>query len=182
MDKVVKIVIIGNSCVGKSCFLLNYIDGDFSHSFISTIGIDFKIKTVMRNGINYRLQIWDTAGQERFNTITKSYYRGSMAAIVMYSVTDLNSYKSLSDWIDTFKRMVQSDKIPIAIVANKVDLHSLTPSIECVQKEFPDERVFTVSVKDSVGIDDVMEYLISRLEFFEHDPLITTRETKKCSC
>ena len=74
--------------MGKSCVLVRFVDDKFNPSFITTIGIDFKIKTVDINGKKIKLQLWDTAGQERFRTITTAYYRGAMGIILVYDVTD----------------------------------------------------------------------------------------------
>ncbi|XLS56830.1 hypothetical protein HN51_006585 [Arachis hypogaea] len=80
--------------VGKSCLLLRFSDGSFTTSFISTIGIDFKIRTIELDGKRIKLQIWDTAGQERFRTITTAYYHGAMAILLVYDVTDEASFNS----------------------------------------------------------------------------------------
>uniref|UniRef100_A0A673CLC0 small monomeric GTPase n=1 Tax=Sphaeramia orbicularis TaxID=375764 RepID=A0A673CLC0_9TELE len=80
-DLLFKLLLIGDSGVGKTCVLFRFSDDAFNTTFISTIGIDFKIKTVELQGKKIKLQIWDTAGQERFHTITTSYYRGAMAAV-----------------------------------------------------------------------------------------------------
>ncbi|MBA0696997.1 hypothetical protein Goari_003510, partial [Gossypium aridum] len=78
--------------VGKSCLLLRFSDGSFTTSFITTIGIDFKIRTIELDGKRIKLQIWDTAGQERFRTITTAYYRGAMGILLVYDVTDESSF------------------------------------------------------------------------------------------
>nr|GMD01348.1 ras-related protein RABE1c isoform X1 [Ipomoea batatas] len=86
------------SGVGKSCLLLRFSDGSFTTSFITTIGIDFKIRTIELDGKRIKLQIWDTAGQERFRTITTAYYRGAMGILLVYDVTDESSFNSNSTY------------------------------------------------------------------------------------
>lgn len=91
----IKLLLIGDSGVGKSCCLLRFSEDSFTPSFITTIGIDFKIRTIELDGKRVKLQIWDTAGQERFRTITTAYYRGAMGILLVYDVTDERSFNSL---------------------------------------------------------------------------------------
>eukprot|EP01105_Mastigella_eilhardi_P012336 TRINITY_DN2827_c0_g1_i2.p1 TRINITY_DN2827_c0_g1~~TRINITY_DN2827_c0_g1_i2.p1 ORF type:complete len:177 (-),score=29.52 TRINITY_DN2827_c0_g1_i2:437-967(-) len=93
-DHLIKLLLIGDSGVGKSCLLLRFSDDSFTPSFITTIGIDFKIRTLELDGKRIKLQIWDTAGQERFRTITTAYYRGAMGILLVYDVTDEKSFSS----------------------------------------------------------------------------------------
>jgi small GTP-binding protein len=88
------LLLIGDSGVGKSCCLLRFSEDSFTPSFITTIGIDFKIRTIELDGKRVKLQIWDTAGQERFRTITTAYYRGAMGILLVYDVTDERSFQS----------------------------------------------------------------------------------------
>lgn len=90
----IKLLLIGDSGVGKSCCLLRFSEDSFTPSFITTIGIDFKIRTIELDGKRVKLQIWDTAGQERFRTITTAYYRGAMGILLVYDVTDERSFHS----------------------------------------------------------------------------------------
>mmetsp|Transcript_2761 Transcript_2761/g.3383 ORF Transcript_2761/g.3383 Transcript_2761/m.3383 type:complete len:118 (+) Transcript_2761:109-462(+) len=95
----VKLLLIGDTAVGKSSVLLRYADDQFSASFITTIGIDFKIKSIQMGDKKVKLQIWDTAGQERFKTITTAYYRGAMGIILVYNVANRNTFNNIKDWM-----------------------------------------------------------------------------------
>lgn len=122
-DYMFKLLIIGNSAVGKTSFLFRYADDSFTSAFVSTVGIDFKVKTVFRNEKRVKLQIWDTgnfiifllrfslflylswahrlyftAGQERYRTITTAYYRGAMGFILMYDISNEESFQAVQDW------------------------------------------------------------------------------------
>ncbi|XP_016349989.1 GTP-binding protein Rab-3D-like [Sinocyclocheilus anshuiensis] len=97
-DYMFKLLIIGNSSVGKTSFLFRYADDSFTSAFVSTVGIDFKVKTVYRNEKRVKLQIWDTAGQERYRTITTAYYRGAMGFLLMYDITNQESFYAVQDW------------------------------------------------------------------------------------
>lgn len=119
-DKAMKLLMVGDSGVGKSCLLLRFVDDKFNPSFITTIGIDFKIKTIELNGAKIKLQIWDTAGQERFRTITTAYYRGAMGIIIVYDVCDQNSFDRVETWYKTVQQHAKDDA-QVIIVGNKCD-------------------------------------------------------------
>ena len=111
-DFLIKLLLIGDSGVGKSCCLLRFSEDSFTPSFITTIGIDFKIRTIELDGKRVKLQIWDTAGQERFRTITTAYYRGAMGILLVYDVTDERSFNSeliCADFLATGRRRLTSD-------------------------------------------------------------------------
>ncbi|CAN1230888.1 Ras-related protein RABE1c, partial [Linum grandiflorum] len=107
--------------VGKSCVLLRFSDGSFTTSFITTIGIDFKIRTIELDGKRIKLQIWDTAGQERFRTITTAYYRGAMGILLVYDVTDESSFNNIRNWIRNIEQHA-SDNVNKVLVGNKADM------------------------------------------------------------
>ncbi|GME94715.1 hypothetical protein B5S28_g321 [[Candida] boidinii] len=119
-DKTMKLLLVGDSGVGKSCLLLRFVDDKFNPSFITTIGIDFKIKTIEINGTKIKLQVWDTAGQERFRTITTAYYRGAMGIIIVYDVCDENSFESVKKWFQTVNQHAKDDA-QLFLVGNKAD-------------------------------------------------------------
>ena len=107
--------------MGKTCLLLRYANDSFSPTFITTIGIDFKIKNIELDGKRIKLQIWDTAGQERFRTITTSYFRGAQGILLVYDVTDRGSFNSIRNWVSQIHQHadVHVNKI---LVGNKCDM------------------------------------------------------------
>jgi Ras-related protein Rab-1A len=121
-DYLFKVLIIGNSGVGKSCLLLRFAEDMFSDNYISTIGVDFKIRKLDVEGKSVKLQIWDTAGQERFRTITKSYYRGSNGIVVVYDITDRESFDQVQHWMSEIDAHASSDVCRL-LVGNKADLN-----------------------------------------------------------
>ena len=120
-DYLFKLIIIGDSGIGKSCLLNRFADDIFTDSYISTIGVDFKIRTIEVNGRLCKLQIWDTAGQERFRTITSSYYRGAHGIILVFDITNPESFANCEMWLTEVQRYA-TDQVKIILVGTKSDL------------------------------------------------------------
>mmetsp|Transcript_22207 Transcript_22207/g.35706 ORF Transcript_22207/g.35706 Transcript_22207/m.35706 type:complete len:203 (-) Transcript_22207:422-1030(-) len=120
-DHLFKLVIIGDAGVGKSSLLLRFTEDNFSTNYISTIGVDFRFRTLNIKQKIVKLQIWDTAGQERFRTITSAYYRGADGVILVYDVTSDESFKHVEDWLEQVNKYASEDTAKL-IVGNKADL------------------------------------------------------------
>ncbi|GMH67044.1 hypothetical protein TL16_g04576 [Triparma laevis f. inornata] len=120
-DHLVKLLLIGDSGVGKSCLLLRFADSTFTSAYITTIGIDFKIKNVEVGGKRVKLQVWDTAGQERFRTITKAYYKGAQGILMVFDVSNEDSFVNVTNWMEQIKDNA-SLGVKIILLANKVDV------------------------------------------------------------
>lgn len=154
-DYLFKLLLIGDSGVGKSCLLLRFADNTYTESFISTIGVDFKIRTIDLDGKVIKLQIWDTAGQERFRTITSSYYRGAHGIIVVYDVTDIESFNNVKQWLHEIDRYA-SENVNKLLVGNKNDLESKRVVQTDQAKEFADSlgiRFLETSAKNNVQVE-----------------------------
>jgi len=136
-DHLFKLLLIGDSGVGKSCLLLRFTDDTYTESYISTIGVDFKIRTIELDGKKIKLQIWDTAGQERFRTITSSYYRGAHGIIVVYDVTDQVSFNNVKQWLQEIDRYA-CESVNKLLVGNKCDLTTKKVVDTNTAKEFAD--------------------------------------------
>ncbi|KAG1714609.1 Ras-related protein Rab-10 [Nymphon striatum] len=120
-DLLFKLLLIGDSGVGKTCILFRFSDDAFNTTFISTIGIDFKIKTIELRGKKIKLQIWDTAGQERFHTITTSYYRGAMGIMLVYDITNPKTFDNIAKWLRNIDEHANED-VEKMILGNKCDV------------------------------------------------------------
>ena len=117
-----KYIIIGDAAVGKSNLLLRYAHGQFKDEYQLTIGVEFGAKNISINDKIYRIQIWDTAGQENFRSITRAYYKNSVCALVVYDITNRDSFNNISNWVEDCKN--QSPKtIFMVLVGNKSDLN-----------------------------------------------------------
>lgn len=122
-DYLFKYLLIGDSGVGKTSIMLRFVDDQFNSRFMSTIGIDFKIKIINIDNKKIKLQIWDTAGQEKFRTITNAYFRGAMGIIIVYDVTDRNSFNNIKTWLKSVEQHCDYN-IKIILLANKCDLEN----------------------------------------------------------
>ncbi|MED6273785.1 Ras- protein Rab-8B [Characodon lateralis] len=120
-DYLFKLLLIGDSGVGKTCLLFRFSEDSFNTTFISTIGIDFKIRTIELDGKRVKLQIWDTAGQERFRTITTAYYRGAMGIMLVYDISNEKSFDNIKNWIRNIEEHASSD-VEKMILGNKCDM------------------------------------------------------------
>ncbi|XP_069763484.1 ras-related protein Rab-18-like [Narcine bancroftii] len=116
-----KLLVIGESGVGKSSLLLRFTDGTFDSEIGSTIGVDFKVKAMKFDGNNVKLAIWDTAGQERFRTLTPSYYRGAQGVILVYDVTRRDTFLKLENWLNELDTYSTKHGIVKMLVGNKID-------------------------------------------------------------
>ncbi|XP_029937801.1 ras-related protein Rab-15-like [Myripristis murdjan] len=119
-DVLLRLMILGDSGVGKTCLLRRFTENEFHPSHISTIGVDFKMKTLEIDGIKVRVQIWDTAGQERYQTITKQYYRRAQGIILVYDVTNEPSFQHIVKWASDVDEYA-ADKVQRILVGNKSD-------------------------------------------------------------
>ncbi|KAM7134809.1 ras-related protein Rab-8A isoform 1-T1 [Macrochelys suwanniensis] len=121
-DYLFKLLLIGDSGVGKTCALFRFSEDAFNATFISTIGIDFKIRTIELDGKRIKLQIWDTAGQERFRTITTAYYRGAMGIMLVYDITNEKSFENIRNWVRNIEEHASPD-VEKMILGNKCDVN-----------------------------------------------------------
>ncbi|KAH8416826.1 hypothetical protein KR222_006450 [Zaprionus bogoriensis] len=155
-DHMFKLLIIGDSGVGKSSLLIRFSDDTFSGSYITTIGVDFKIRTVVIDGLRVKLQIWDTAGQERFRTITSTYYRGTHGVIVVYDVTNGDSFANVRRWLEEIRH--NCDVVNKVLVGNKNDDPDRKVVITEDAQRFARQmeiELFETSAKDNLNVEDM---------------------------
>lgn len=160
-DFLIKLLLIGDSGVGKSCLLLRFCDDAWTPSFITTIGIDFKIRTIELDGKRVKLQIWDTAGQERFRTITTAYYRGAMGILLVYDVTDERSFANVRTWHANVEQHA-SEGVSRILVANKSDWEEKRVVTTEQGQALADElgvRYVETSAKANAGVEEAFTLL-----------------------
>lgn len=165
----IKLLLLGDSGVGKSSLIMRWTLDAFSPSLVSTVGVNFKSKKIQHNGEFIQVQVWDTAGQEQFHKITTSYYKGAQGIMLVYDVADLKSLENVEYWIKNIKSHA-SDSVQVVLVGNKIDLRSTDPQKKCVDTERGKEIAmkfgvpfFEASAKDSSHVDEAFLTLVGHI-------------------
>jgi small GTP-binding protein len=164
-DLTLKILTVGESGVGKTCILLRYTDNKFIKNHLTTIGIDYKAKDISINNKSIKLKIWDTAGQERFRNITQQYYKNADGILLIYDVSDLNSFEKVRDWMKQIQSCTPNGTIAIVLVGNKCDVDNRSVSIE-EGKELAAEfniKYFETSALNNINVEDTFNYLAKEI-------------------
>ena len=178
-DYLFKLLLIGDSGVGKSCLLLRFSDDTYNDSYISTIGVDFKIRTIELEGKRIKLQIWDTAGQERFRTITSSYYRGAHGIIIVYDVTDTVSFDNVKQWLNEIQ-LYASEDVSRLLVGNKADVEGDLKEIETIEaQEYAETHDMTLIETSAKNGDNVESAFIELAKVIKHRLTSQTKQTEQ---
>jgi Ras-related protein Rab-1A len=166
-EYIFKIIIIGNSNVGKTSLINRFIDKTYNENYTATLGVDFFMKTIVVNQQTIKLQIWDTAGMEKYQSITSSYYKGAHACIIVYDITDRESFDSTEKWIESFYKFCnpEIEKI-ILLIGNKCDLSmNRKVSFEEAENFAVKNNLFyqESSAKDSINIEEIFQAIGMKL-------------------
>ena len=164
-DFLLKLVLVGDSGVGKSNLLLRWSKNDFTPDSTPTIGVEFATKTLQIDGKIVKVHVWDTAGQEQFRALTTAYYRGAVGALIVYDITSASSFESLNHWIDEVRENTPSD-ITCLLIGNKSDLNDM----RCVTTDegiaYGKEKKMTfmeTSAKDGFHTEEAFDTLIKSI-------------------
>ena len=160
-DHLFKILLIGNSAVGKSSLILQFVENSWNEIFVPTIGVDFKIKTLNIDDKRVKLQIWDTAGQERFKNITAAYYRGALGVMLVYDITDVETFKALNSWLIEIEKNANKNVVKL-LVGNKIDLEEQRKITYQQGSEFAESygmSFIETSVKNNANVNEAFEKL-----------------------
>ncbi|XP_002166359.1 uncharacterized protein LOC100214114 [Hydra vulgaris] len=164
-DFVFKIIIIGDSGVGKSCLLRRFADQSYTDNYINTIGVDFKVRTFEIYGKTVKLNIWDSAGQERFRTIVNTYYRGAHGICLVYDITNMESFTNLNDWLKDVSELAEKNAKKL-IIGTKLDLESQrcvkTDYVQAYSDQF-DIPFIETSSKEGRNVDDAFRQMTKLL-------------------
>ncbi|ELP92221.1 hypothetical protein EIN_117950 [Entamoeba invadens IP1] len=194
-DLLFKILVIGDSGVGKTSIMQRYCDLDFSSDYISTVGVDFKPKMLEVGEKRIKLQIWDTAGQERFMNITAAYFRNTTAVLIVYDVNNRVSLERVQMWYSEVKEKTGKNTPVTVIVGNKKegDVEPVVKITEAqeVGKKIGGVKVMECSAKEGVGITEIFDYVVEEvLKNMENVPpldderdvQLNNEQTKKGCC
>ena len=176
-----KVLLLGNSNVGKSSLFLRFVDDIWNDTFVPTIGVDFKIKTFEIDSKKIKMQIWDTAGQERFKNIIASYYRGAHGILLLYDVTDKDSFKNLSNWLIEIEKNASKNVLKV-LIGNKSDLEDKRLVSYNQGKEFADTyglKFIETSAKKNLNVNEAFETLGRELMSASADKKITSQKQNK---
>ena len=152
-----KILLLGDSGVGKSSIILRYIENNFSQNLMNSIGVDFKLKNIEVKGKKVKLQVWDTTGQERFRTITTSYYKGAQAIIVVFDITDRDSFEHVKNWMADVDKFAKEGVLRI-LSGNKCDLEHQRKVSKEEGKELASKygiQYIETSAKETTNIEEL---------------------------
>ena len=175
--------------MGKTCFLLRYTDDTFLDLHMATIGLDYRLKTMILDDHRIvKVQLWDTAGQDKFRAITRNYYKGARGIILIYDVTNIKSFENIKKWINEIKEEI-SEKVTIVLIGNKIDNEGERKISKDQGEKLASEygvQFFETSAKTGQGINESVFYLVQKI--VEADPeikskgkrLIIKNKNKRC--
>eukprot|EP01133_Synstelium_polycarpum_P010633 gene10633-12373_t len=164
-DYLYKIVLIGDSGVGKSNLLSRFTRNEFNLETKSTIGVEFATRSIQAEGKVIKAQIWDTAGQERYRAITSAYYRGAVGALLVYDIAKQATYKSVERWLTELRENADRN-IEIMLVGNKSDLRHLREVLTEDAKEFSEKHKLSfieTSALDSSNVDIAFQTILTQI-------------------
>ena len=162
-----KILLLGDSGVGKTAFILRFCEDKFEEDSLTTIGLDQKNKFVKRGDKKLELHIWDTAGQERFRSIAKNCYKGADGILLMYDISKYETFKHIKTWINNIKEAIDIDKVALLVVGNKCDLPDEEKNVDQEsRKNFENTnnmKIIEASAKDNINVNESFISLIDKM-------------------
>ena len=168
-DHLFKLLLIGDSSVGKTSILLSFTTDIYIDKDKPTIGVDLKVKLLVHNNKKLKLTIWDTAGQERFRTLTSAYYRGANAILLVYDITNRKSFDSIKEWLREVNDYCTSDNVIKMLVGNKVDKNDqrVVQKSEAIEFARSNNMLFIeTSAKTQTGITQCFHELVQKVYLF----------------
>jgi len=180
-ENVYKVLLLGDSSVGKTCFLMKYTDEAFQETHMATIGLDYRLKSMkLKNGKTVKIQIWDTAGQDRFRSITKNYYKGSHGIILIYDITNPITFENITHWVSQVREEA-SKNVVIYLIGNKIDLEE-ERKVSTEEGEKLAEKLGLpfneTSAFDGTNINETFDDIVERIDKAFGEIPITPKQNK----
>ena len=181
-ENVYKVLLLGDSSVGKTCFLMKYTDEAFQETHMATIGLDYRLKSMkLKNGKTVKIQIWDTAGQDRFRSITKNYYKGSHGIILIYDITNPITFENITHWVSQVREEA-SKNVVIYLIGNKIDLEDEQRKVSTEEGEKLAEKLGLpfneTSAFDGTNINETFDDIVERIDKAFGDIPMTQKQNK----
>lgn len=167
IDDIIKILVIGNSNVGKTSLFSRYSTNEYTDIYSTTIGVDLFLKTIYYGNTNkiLKLQLWDATGIERFRNIIKSYYKGTDGFIIMYDITNRKSFEDIDDWMTQLDNKNLNSRI---LIGNKIDLENSKREVLYNEGKELSEKYnidfFEISVKNNINIENMFNTLLKNIK------------------
>ena len=185
-DVACQLLIIGDSCVGKTSLLTRYTTGTFKEEYIATVGIDYYTKNETINDKIISIKLWDTVGQERYKALTQNFFKNAEGVMVVYDITKVESFDNLKFWINSIKQNMENKNIiiPVIIIGNKVDMEDLREISNENAENFAKEnnyKYFETSAKTGEGIDNAVRELVNQVLNHNNNNLDEQKESRKNS-
>lgn len=185
-DVACQLLIIGDSCVGKTSLLTRYTTGNFKEEYIATVGIDYFTKNETINDKIISIKLWDTVGQERYKALTQNFFKNAEGVMVVYDITKVESFDNLKFWINSIKQNMENKNIiiPVIIIGNKVDMEDMREISNENAENFAKEnnyKYFETSAKTGEGIDNAVRELVNQVLNHNNNNLDEQKESRKNS-
>ena len=185
-DVACQLLIIGDSCVGKTSLLTRYTTGTFKEEYIATVGIDYYTKNETINDKIISIKLWDTVGQERYKALTQNFFKNAEGVMVVYDITKVESFDNLKFWINSIKQNMENKNIiiPVIIIGNKVDMEDMREISNENAENFAKEnnyKYFETSAKTGEGIDNAVRELVNQVLNHSNNNLDEQKESRKNS-
>ena len=200
-DQKCQLLIIGDSTVGKTSILSRFTNGIFNSNYLATVGLDSFTKDEIIDDKTIRIKIWDTAGQERYKSLTKGFFRNAEGVMLVYDVTNSETYENLKFWLQSIKNNTSPDmgEIPIILIGNKIDCEDREVKLEEAENFWKEQGYpyFETSAKTGENIDNTIKYLVKKvinikegkkddenenIKIEKKDINKNNEEAKKCGC
>ena len=200
-DQKCQLLIIGDSTVGKTSILSRFANGIFNSNYLATVGLDSFTKDEIIDDKTVRIKIWDTAGQERYKSLTKGFFRNAEGVMLVYDVTNSETYENLKFWLQSIKNNTSPDmgEIPIILIGNKIDCEDREVKVEEAENFWKEQGYpyFETSAKTGENIDNTIKYLVKKvinikegkkddenenIKIDKKDIYKNNEEAKKCGC